>query len=72
MFLQIEQQYVEAKHELTVHQHRRDGSEAAIAALERQRAQAVAEFRKSLACKPGSAGLGEFTSGWQTASCPDY
>jgi hemolysin D len=48
VFLQAEQQYVEAQHELTVQQHRRDEANEAIAALERQHAQIVAEFRKSL------------------------
>jgi hemolysin D len=48
LFLQAEQQYVDMQHERTVQQRRRDETTEAISALERQRAQAVAEYRKSL------------------------
>jgi hemolysin D len=48
MFLQAEQQYVELQHELIVQQRRRDETNEAISTLERQRAQATAEYKKSL------------------------
>jgi hemolysin D len=48
LFLQAEQQYVELQHELIVQQRRRDQTNEAISALERQRAQAAAEYKKSL------------------------
>jgi hemolysin D len=48
LFLQAEQQYVELAHELLVQHHRRTQTNEAISALERQRAQAVAEYKKSL------------------------
>jgi membrane fusion protein, hemolysin D len=48
MFLQAEQQYVELQHDLLVQQRRREETTEAISVLERQRVQAVAEYRKSL------------------------
>ncbi|MEW6642685.1 MAG: HlyD family type I secretion periplasmic adaptor subunit [Pseudomonadota bacterium] len=48
LFLQAEQQYVEQKHLLVAEQHRLDEVTQAVGALERQRAQADAEYRKSL------------------------
>lgn len=48
LYLDAQQRVVEAEHERIVQQHRLDETSEAIAALERQRVQAAAEFRKSL------------------------
>jgi hemolysin D len=48
LFLQTEQQYVEQQHELVAQQHKLDEVTQALEALQRQRAQTEAEYRKSL------------------------
>ncbi|WP_315765890.1 MULTISPECIES: HlyD family type I secretion periplasmic adaptor subunit [unclassified Bradyrhizobium] len=48
LFLQVEQQYVEQQHQLLAERHKLNEVTQAIAALQKQRVQAEAEYRKSL------------------------
>ncbi|MTJ82085.1 MAG: HlyD family type I secretion periplasmic adaptor subunit [Telmatospirillum sp.] len=48
LYLQAEQAVVEQQHELLVLRQRRDGALQALASLDRQRAQAAAEYRKGV------------------------
>ena len=48
LFLQADQQFVEQDRQLAVEKRRREEADEALAALERQRAQAVAEYGKGL------------------------
>ena len=47
-YLQVQQQVVETQHELEAQRQRREENLAAISALDRQRAEAEADFRKGL------------------------